>query len=397
MTSFLNRHAIIFIFPFLDVLLNVVNYAYHLLLARELSSVDYGLLNAYLALLGLLLIIGSALQWTVTRDLSQRLDNQYRHLRFRLLLYTGFILFILMYVLPFILPFTKINLLLIAFTILIHILLSFRRGILQAEERFYALNLSYYVESVVKVAATWLFLRYTDVTLALVFILIGMLMAYLISLVQVPFPKSAGTMRWHGLTHMIHTQVVMTLFFTLDSLLVTRFFPTLAGDYSVALRFGQLLLFVALSLSQLLLPRLSSLNQSKSFVAWERKLYIGILIGLSCSVLFYFTAIPYIIPILFGEGYEQAGQYVKYMALIYSGITLIQYEALVQFSLHRTSYLKWYWGTLVLLILALLLFRQTIEIWLTAQVVVFLTSAIFLRFILRRYRVPTTTPGGHDA
>ncbi|VWX38380.1 lipopolysaccharide biosynthesis protein [Exiguobacterium oxidotolerans] len=391
MTSFLNRHAVILIFPLLDVLLNVVNYAYHLLLARELSSVDYGLLNAYLALLGLLLIIGSALQWTVTRDLSQQLTNQYRQLRLRLLLYTGIILLILMYVLPFILPFTKINLLLLTLTILIHILLSFRRGVLQAEERFYALNFSYYVESVVKVAATWIFLSYTDVTLALLFILLGMTLAYFSSLVQTSFPISFGRTKWHGLTHMIHTQVVMTLFFTLDSLLVTRFFPTLAGDYSVALRFGQLLLFVALSLSQLLLPRLSSLNQSDTFVEWERKLYFLIVGGLACSVLFYFLAVPYLIPILFGDGYEQSGQYVKYMALVYAGITLIQYEALVQFSLHRTGYLKWYWGILVVLVLSLLLFRQTIEIWLTAQVIVFLASAVFLRLILQKHRVPTTT------
>ena len=72
---------------------------------------------------------------------------------------------------------------------------------------------------------------------------------------QVPFPTSTGHLKASGLVHVIHTQVVMTLFFTLDSLLVTRYFPQLAGDYSVALRFGQLLLFVALSLAQLLLPR----------------------------------------------------------------------------------------------------------------------------------------------
>lgn len=387
MTGFLNRHAVILIFPVLDILLNIVNYAYHLLLARQLSSVDYGFLNGYLALLGLLLIIGSALQWTVTRDLSQHLTNHYRVLRNRLLAVVGVILLILLYVLPNLLPFTRINLLLVVLTVFFHILLSFRRGVIQAQERFYALNLSYYVESLTKVMATWFLLQYTNVTLALAFILIGMLMAYLVSLLQTPFPESTGPTRWHGLTHMIHTQVVMTLFFTLDSLLVTRFFPTFAGDYSVALRFGQLLLFVALSLSQLLLPRLSSLNHQQSFHIWERKLYLFLLSGLACAVLFYVTVVPYLIPWLFGSGYDLAGQYVKYMVLVYAGITLIQYEALVQFSLHRTSYLKWFWGILILLVVSLMFVRQTVEIWLTGQAVVLLGSAFVLRFILPKQRL----------
>ncbi len=91
-------------------------------------------------------------------------------------------------------------------------------------------------------------------------------------------PVSSGRIHANGLVHMIHTQVVMTLFFTLDSLLVTRYFPQLAGDYSVALRFGQLLLFVALSLAQLLLPRLSQKSQDEAFLLWERRFY-RILLG----------------------------------------------------------------------------------------------------------------------
>ena len=97
MTSFIQRHAVLLIFPILDVALNLVNYAYHLLLARELSSAVYGLLNAYLAFLGLLLIIGGALQWTVTRDYSQQKTNDYQKLRFRILVVTGCFLLILLY------------------------------------------------------------------------------------------------------------------------------------------------------------------------------------------------------------------------------------------------------------------------------------------------------------
>ncbi|MCY1692583.1 hypothetical protein OVA29_20375 [Exiguobacterium sp. SL14] len=385
MTSFIQRHAVILIFPILDVALNLVNYAYHLLLARELSSTAYGLLNAYLAFLGLLLIIGGALQWTVTRDYSQRKENDYSKLSIRIFTITGLLLLTLLYALPYFLPFTKINLLIVYLIVGFHILLSFHRGVLQATERFYALNLSYYVESVVKVLATWLLIQQTNVTYALLFILLGMIASYLLSLVQVPFPVHLGRMEASGLVHMIHTQVVMTLFFTLDSLLVTRYFPQLAGDYSVALRFGQLLLFVALSLAQLLLPRLSQKSQEKTFLLWERRFYILLLSGLALAVLFYWTIVPYLIPILFGSGYEAPTEYIKYMVFVYAGITLIQYEALVQFSLHRTGYLKGYWLILILFTIVLTTLHATIEIWLFAQASVFLISAIVLRFTLSRH------------
>lgn len=388
MTSFIQRHAVILIFPILDVALNLVNYAYHLLLARELSSTAYGLLNAYLAFLGLLLIIGGALQWTVTRDYSQRKENDYRKLSIRIFTITGLLLLTLLYALPYFLPFTKINLLIVYLIVGFHILLSFHRGVLQATERFYALNLSYYVESVVKVLATWLLIQQTNVTYALLFILLGMIASYLLSLVQVPFPVHHGRMEASGLVHMIHTQVVMTLFFTLDSLLVTRYFPQLAGDYSVALRFGQLLLFVALSLAQLLLPRLSQKSLEKTFLLWERRFYLLLLSGLAFAVLFYWTIIPYLIPILFGGGYEAATEYIKYMVFVYAGITLIQYEALVQFSLHRTGYLKGYWLILILFTIVLTTLHATIEIWLFAQASVFLISAIVLRFTLSRHPNP---------
>lgn len=385
MTSFIQRHAVLLIFPILDVALNLVNYAYHLLLARELSSAVYGLLNAYLAFLGLLLIIGGALQWTVTRDYSQQKTNDYKNLSIRVLAITGSILLILLYALPYFLPFTKINLLIVYFIVGFHILLSFRRGVLQATERFYALNLSYYIESVVKVLATWLLIQQTNVTYALIFILLGMIASYLLSLTQVAFPASAGQLQAGGLVHMIHTQIVMTLFFTLDSLLVTRYFPQLAGDYSVALRFGQLLLFVALSLAQLLLPRLSQKSQEDSFHLWERRFYILLLGGLTLAILIYWTIVPYLIPLLFGDGYEAATRYIKYMVFVYAGITLIQYEALVQFSLHRTGYLKGYWLILILFAIVLTTMHATIETWLLAQASVFLISAAVLRFILPRH------------
>ncbi|MCQ4091250.1 hypothetical protein [Exiguobacterium sp. LL15] len=388
MTSFIQRHAVLLIFPILDVALNLVNYAYHLLLARELSSAVYGLLNAYLAFLGLLLIIGGALQWTVTRDYSQQKTNDYQKLRFRILVVTGCFLLILLYALPYFLPFTKINLLIVYFIIVFHILLSFRRGVLQATERFYALNLSYYIESVVKVLATWLLIQQTNVSYALLFILAGMIASYLLSLIQVTFPVSSGRIHANGLVHMIHTQVVMTLFFTLDSLLVTRYFPQLAGDYSVALRFGQLLLFVALSLAQLLLPRLSQKSQDEAFLLWERRFYRILLGGLALAVLVYWTIVPYLIPILFGSGYDMATHYIKYMVFVYVGITLIQYEALVQFSLHRTGYLKGYWLILILFVLVLTTFHSTVEIWLLAQAGVFLLGALILRFTLPRHPDP---------
>jgi len=388
MTSFIQRHAVLLIFPILDVALNLVNYAYHLLLARELSSAVYGLLNAYLAFLGLLLIIGGALQWTVTRDYSQQKTNDYQKLRFRILMSIGCFLLILLYALPYFLPFTKINLLIVYLIVLFHILLSFRRGVLQATERFYALNLSYYIESVVKVLATWLLIQQTNVSYALLFILAGMIASYLLSLIQVPFPTSTGQIKASGLVHMIHTQVVMTLFFTLDSLLVTRYFPQFAGDYSVALRFGQLLLFVALSLAQLLLPRLSQKSQDEAFLLWERRFYRILLGGMALAILVYWTIVPYLIPILFGSGYDMATHYIKYMAFVYVGITLIQYEALVQFSLHRTSYLKGYWLILILFIIVLTTFHSTVETWLLAQAGVFLLGALILRFTLPRHPHP---------
>ncbi len=83
-----------------------------------------------------------------------------------------------------------------------------------------------------------------------------------------------------------------------------------------------------------------------------------------------------------------ATHYIKYMVFVYVGITLIQYEALVQFSLHRTGYLKGYWLILILFVLVLTTFHSTVEIWLLAQAGVFLLGALILRFTLPRHPDP---------
>ena len=380
MKAVMSRYSILLIFPVLDALLNIINYSYHFFLARGLTSQDYGLLNAYLALLGLLLIIGSAVQWIVTRNLGQQIATDYRYIERIILLVAMGLSSVLFILIPYILPLSRINLFLLAVTVFFHILVSFRRGVLQANERFYALTLSYYVEAIVKVGVTWIFLEQLDITLALIGILIGMILTYGLSIWQTHFPETAGDKQFHGLFQLIHVQIVMTLFFSVDSLLVTLFFPSLVGDYSVSLRFSQLVLFVCLSIFQVLLPRLSRAAETDSFLSFERTVFRLLLAALGIITVLYFLIIPSVVPIFFGQGYDEAGYFVRYMIFTYIGIIIVQYEAMLQFILRNNRYLRWYWALLFVFLVALFLFRQSMEMWLLAQAVVLLGGSLLLRF-----------------
>lgn len=375
----ISRYSILLIFPVLDALLNIINYSYHFFLARGLTNQDYGLLNAYLALLGLLLIIGSAVQWIVTRNLGQQIATDYRYIQRSLLLFAVAISVVLFLLIPYILPLSRINLFFLFVTVFFHILVSFRRGVLQANERFYALTLSYYVEAITKVMVTWIFLEQLDITLALIGILIGMILTYVMSTRQADFPEAIGEKQFHGLFQLIHVQIVMTLFFSVDSLLVTLFFPDLVGDYSVSLRFSQLVLFVCLSVFQVILPRLSRASETATFLSFERTVFRLLLAALVIVTVTYYVMIPSIVPLFFGQGYDQAGYFVRYMIFTYIGIIIVQYEAMLQFISRNHRYLRWYWALFIVFLTALFLFRQSIETWLLAQAVVLLGGSLLLR------------------
>ena len=341
------------IYPFFDILLNFFNYGFHIILSWFLLPEDYGVLNAVLSVSIVMMVMGISVQ-TYTARISAQSRNDLgmqASLRKALWLWTAAPLMVIVPAAPLFLRFTRANIssfILLVLLFLIHSMLSVLRGRMQGRERFLALNISFYIEVIVKITALLILLpAFPRVETALLSIVLGLSASLLYSAFFGRLSQQSSE------THIGFSEVLKSLFpifwanlmlyiFTSVDMLVVNFrFPDKSGYFAVTQKYGQLLFFAASSIMTVMFPLLSKYTLPRYAKEFRKTflLYGGIFLsGLALALPVYRFVLPLSVEIVFSAAYKQAAEYIFLAGLCYTLLVIVLFLATVLMAMKCNSY-----------------------------------------------------------
>ena len=357
-------------------LVNVFNYGFHVLTGLWLSSQDYGVMSALLSVFFIFSIISLSLQALTAKQWIKFRGDRPKHY---VLVMVKKVLFITLAIVglafvinPLLQSFlhyeSALLLWLICFSLLAGFLLAVMRGVMQAEKLLGVLGLNMVFESALKVLIlTFVFMTW-ELSVAGAFA--SMVIAIWIAILWAPWKdwikrfklkevSNQPTLNfWHELLKISLGVGAITLFFNLDMILVQHLVPHLAGDYSVASKFGQLIFFALFLLANIFFADWIDPKNSNKKRNQRQHIY-GILLGvtgLTFVVFSYYFLGDFLVQISFGTDFIYAGKALWASGLFFLALGLnntILYWAIA----------RGYYYFLYPLFLMLLVFCVGIWIW----------------------------------
>ncbi|PZD94732.1 hypothetical protein DNH61_17440 [Paenibacillus sambharensis] len=394
-------------FPILDAALNGFNYFFHIYVSWHLLDIQYGKLNALIALCTILFTAGVSIQMFTARTLSDGEGIRRESLQAvrtiagaAAVLYTG--LFIGLF--PLIGRLTRadgMEITIIALTLITHLFLCIQRGIFQGQRRFLAMNISMYTEAGAKLLVLVLLLQwFTDVFTVLLSIWIGMMASLLHGWMnnrdsrRLWFRKAEASPPWRevsaALLAIVCSQFFFYFFTSFDLMIVNYYLPEQSGSYAVIVRFGQLIVFVGMSLLTVLLPEFAARKQDlgKLFSLLWKCIAFMMLLAFTAILLYQFAA-PHVIPALFGERYAVDAQLTMLSAVMYASFTFASLFIYVNIALGRSRHLYYIGAVSALLVVSLQLMHANIAAVMIQETAAFilLDLLLLLDLILYRWKV----------
>lgn len=357
------------LFPILDVLLNLFNWGFHIIVSWYLVPAAYGTLNSLLALLSLLMVLGVSLQFLTAQHTAAHGLEAALTLQRLAIAVAGAVAILGLCTLPFLCWLTRadapsVSLILCIF--MLNAFLSVRRGITQGQTTFLSLNISFYIEVLAKLAATFCLLHFWLTPLAaLSGVAFGMLASLVFSLVsqrgQISSSKRDSLRPWlKRLGPIFGASFFLYFFSSIDMLLVNRLLPKEAGIYAVAVKYGQILFFAALSIGTVFIPHLSrARNDRQNFSGLATKLIVTLVAIDVLAILASWTLLPQTVARVFGPNYREAAPLISNAVFAYALLALCFCLVNVLVVLEEKSYLLALMGAALGLVAMLLMFHST--------------------------------------
>lgn len=389
-----NEHII---FLLLDLGLNGFNYFFHIFVAWHLIPKDYGTLNSLLSLASILFVAGVSIQLLTSKVVA----NKNNPISFESLISFSVKIFpvsilVLFLLTPLISNLTKgsiVSVILVVFIYFVNVFLCLLRGVFQGENRFLLINYSMYTEVFGKMIFLFIFLpMFKNIEIILLSVLIGMVSSLILAIyfnidrikelkLQSRGIKDTGK----ELMLILFSNVFLYYFTSVDMIFVNQNPYMNGGIYAVILRLSQLITFAYFSLFTLLNPWMSSKLGNKIELKKSLKKYIVLFTSLNfIIVLVYCFIIPYIVPILFGEKYIEAQNYIPYEGVAYILLAMVFFAVNVFIQLSKKTHL-WVlsFGALILLI-CYLLYASTIMTMIIMQITIYALMLVVLSVLLNK-------------
>lgn len=332
---------------------NVLNFAFHIVMARSLETADYGVLATLFSIMYIMGFFTESIQTVIAKySTAQKSDGKVASLLRRSLHRVGkpaLILFGCYLLSAFALsPLLEISWFLIAVNglmIFCAFYLPVTRGVLQGKQRFGALGLNMIVEGAVKIViASALVLVGWRVYGALVGTILGAVGAYIMSLVSLS--KIRNTREEHADASNIYAYgkptfiliMGLMIFYSLDVILAKLFFDsTTAGMYAIASVLAKTIFLGTQPISKAMFPLAAendaSAEKSKKKILLKA-LYIIVLLIATALALFY-LAPHFIIDIFSGKDIVDAA---KILLPLGAGFSLVSISNLmILYHLSRKS------------------------------------------------------------
>ena len=376
---------------------NLLNYLFHFYVGRTLGPKEYGVFGVLLSIIYLLVMPLMAVQTIFSKYVAELKVNSdekrisylfYRS--FRKTLFIGIIFSIVFLIIsPFLSHFLKIGsitpLIILGMSITFIFLIPLLRGFIQGLQNFSLLGVTFISEGLTKVVlGIPLVLLGFGINgaigaFALSFFLPFIILSYFLRKMLVSQREKIDTSKIYGYSFLVLIMLVsLTGFYTMDLILVKRFFdPVDAGYYAALSLFGKIIFFASMSISMVMFPKLSELNLQKKDtknLLFKSVLIVAALGGIIS--LFYFLIPKIIIGLLFGDEYLLISKWLGIfgvMMIIYSIIYLLSYYNM---ALHRKSFLYLLFSFNLIQTFLIVLFHDTIT-----QIVISLIIVMSLLFL----------------
>jgi len=367
--SFLRDNAILFLSL---SLLNVLGYLFHFYVGRALGPADYGVVGALLSIIYILLVPLNTIQTGIASFVSKfkvkgesgKIAYLFKRSLKKMLIYAVIISIGFIIISPLVAKFLNMGdlmpLFILALFMFFALLLPINRGLLQGLQKFKGLGFNYILEGVAKLGFAFIFIP-------LGFGVSGAMGSFVLSYI-IPFSLAFLILgKWLKIKDMkfdtgelyrfsfpVFIMLAgMTLFYTLDVILVKHFFDSLdAGYYSAASLLSKILFFGTLSISVVLFPKVTELHEEKKPSKKVLLKSIGLVLLFCVPItLFYFLFPGFVINLLFGSEYLGAAKLVGLFALT---ITIFSINYLMGFYAVAVGKRKFIWLIMLLAILMIL-------------------------------------------
>jgi len=357
------------LFPAFDVLLNGFNFFMHIYISWYVSLNEYSVLNASLALLAIMFVLGISVQTYTTKEVAKaREDMGIISDIFTVICGLGLLLSCLVLLsAPLITHFMRTGLLTIILIVLIfnvNLLLSFFRGIMQSHQKFIDLNKSFYVEVLSKLVLLIILLPlFPGTTVPLICILVGMLLSLVHAyrfvrktLVVKLRLQRKGFRILKPLFHVVSSNFFLYYLTSINLIVANYYIGERAGLYAVSLKFSQLIVAVGFSVMTVLVAYASELvTQPDTFRKYINKWILRYCLGGIIILLGYQLVIQHMIGFLFGETYQGASAFVVIQGFAYTLLTI--------------SYF---------IISVLIILNSRVQLYILGAVSIFLTTGLIL-------------------
>lgn len=392
------------VFPTLDVLLNGLNLFSQIYISWYITKLDFGVLNSSLAFLSVLIVLGISNQTYVARKISkyeleaEKIGEEFK----RIFILAGLLSLAVILTSPLMKNFLRTDYISLFFIIIIFFvnsLLSFFRGILQGSKRFLYLNLSFYIEVPVKLALIIILIpKFNNTLVVLIATLIGMICALINDAKSVSkIVNIEYSVKIRGMYNSVKTytedifSIILSNFglyylTSINLILVNYLVPSKSGDYAVAIKYTQLIIFVGFSIITVLVPIVA--RDYMDIRQFKKKVYrfmSGFFILGVLGLVVYRFLIPQTVDFLFGVEYALSKdmifpQAIAYGFLVYS-FFLISMEIVLEDKKHLKSLLV----SVVLVTGGIIFFKDSIEYIIYTQIIVYmmLFSSLLIRLMFR--------------
>jgi len=380
---------------------NLINYIFHFFVGRKLGPSDYGVFGVLLSVLYIIIIPLMALQTTISKFVAElEVKNEKGKLSYLFLksfkrtglvgLLIG-IVFILLS--PLMSGFLKIGsvvpLIIIGILMVFIFLIPVLRGFLQGLQRFKMLGFTFIIESITKiVVGIPLILLGFGINGAVA----GFVLSFFFPLVFVfysikKFFKETGEKFSTSEIYKYSFPVLIMLLgltglYTIDVILVKRFFdPIDAGYYAALSLFGKIVFFASMSISMVMFPKVSELNSKKADARplLLKSLIIVLFIGGVASSLYILFPGP-ILGLLFGKEYLAVKNLLWLFGIFMTVYSLSHVISHYNIALHRTRFLYLLIFFNLLEIFLIILFHKTLMV--VALIMVVIMTLLFLSMLI---------------
>jgi O-antigen/teichoic acid export membrane protein len=372
-------------------------------MGRVLGPADYGVLITLMAVINIYSIPVEAIQNIISRYTSKfnlkKENGKIKFLMFKSLrsgLKIAMPIFLISMIIAFPLSnFLNINILLIfiANLFIFHSFLGpINKGILQGRKKFGLLGGSLIIEAGLKLffAVSFVIFGY-KIFGAMIGILFGVLAGFIFSfyfnrsILEKKEEKASFNNAYpNGIPYFI-VMVVVLLALNLDIILAKRFFsPEMAGKYGVISMLGKMIFFGTIAISKSMFPLTSEKQDDNKnpFELFKKATFI--ILGISVVAIGIFALIPeLIIRILYGPQYIDMASFLIYPAIALSFLSLSNLNLMYGLSTKGIKNQYYLFVFLIIGILLLSLFHNTILEYMLAfmvsNIIMFIGSFFFLK------------------